>query len=91
VISLSLWFAKRKLRKQLKGCNYEMAKEILIRKFSNAVIPNELVHLFDRFVANPDFDTAFDLIKFDSNFLALFELARGGGFTEYLLKKDDIK
>ena len=86
-----LWFAKRKLRKQLKGCNYEMAKEMLIRRFSNAVIRNELVHLFDKFVANPGFDTAFDLIKFDSNFLALFELARDGGFTEHLFKKGDIK
>ena len=68
-----------------------MAKAMLIRKFSNAVIPNELAHLFDRFVANPNFDAAFDLIKFDSNFLALFELARGGGFSEYLFKKGDIK
>jgi len=88
---IGLWFAKRKLRKQLQGCNYEMAKAMLIRKFSNAVIPNELAHLFDKFVANPGFDTAFGLIEFDSNFLALFELARGGGFTEYLFQKGDIK
>ena len=58
---IGLWFAKRKLRKQLQGCNYEMAKAMLIRKFSNDVIPNELAHLFDKFVANPGFDTAFNL------------------------------
>ena len=88
---IGLWFTKRKLRKRLKDCNYEMAKTMLIRKFSNAVIPNELAFLFDKYVANPGFDSAFDLIKFDSNFLALFELARGGGFTEHLFQKGDIK
>lgn len=85
------WLTKRKLRKQLQGCNYEMAKTMLIRKFSGGVIPNELVHLFDKFVANPCFETAFDLLKFDPNFLAFFELARRGGFTDHLFQQGDIE
>jgi len=85
------WFAKRRLRKQLQGCNYEMAKKFLVHKFSDGVIPNELAHLLDKFVANPCFGTAFELIKFDSTFLSFFELARQGSFTEYLFQKGDIK
>ena len=85
------WLAKWRLRNQLKSCNYEMAKALLIRKFSKGVIPNELAHLLDDFVANPGFETAVELIKFDSTFLAFFELARGGGFTEHLFEKGDIK
>jgi len=86
-----LWFAKIKLRKQLKGCNYEMSKAMLIQKFSKAVIPNELARLLDKFVANPSLNTAVDLIEFDTNLLAFFELAREGGFTEYLYQNGDIK
>ena len=88
---ISQWFARRKLRKHLRGCNYEMAKAILIKKFSNSVIPNELIRLFDRFVANPCFDTAMDLIIFDSNFLALFEPARAGGFTDSPFRNSNFK
>ena len=88
---IGLWSLKRKLRKQLKGCNYEMAKVMLTRKYSNSVIPNELARLLDGIVSNPGFDTAFDLIKFDSSFLVFFELARHGGFTQHLFEKGDIK
>ena len=83
-------FTKRKLRKQLEGCNYEMVATLLINKFSGGVIPKELAGLLDAFTANPCFDTAIALIKFDPNFIASFELARHGGFTEHLFRQEHI-
>lgn len=82
---------EEEIRKQLESCNYDMAKSLLIKKFSGGVIPNDLAHLLDRFIANPCVDTAFDLVNFDQNFIAIFELARHGGFTEHLFRKGDIK
>ncbi len=79
------------LRKSLEGCNFEMAKMILIRKFKGAVIHKELASLLDQFTFNPCYDTAVDLIKYDSDFLAVFELTRGGGLTESLFSRGDIK
>lgn len=75
---IMIWnrFIKKKLRKELQDCNYEIAKAMLIKSFSGSVIPNELSLLLSKFVENPGFETAFDLIKFDSRFIALFKLAR---------------
>ena len=84
------WLAKRKLRKKLEGYNYNMAKALLISKFGGGVIPNELAHLLDHFTTNPCFETAIDLIQYDSNFISFFELSRHGGFTEHLFKQGDI-
>ena len=88
---ISRWFARRKLRKQLQNCNYEMAKTVVIRKFSGGVIPKELAALLDTFISNPCFDTAVDLIEHDPKFLAFFELSKRGGFTEHLFQQGDIK
>lgn len=82
---------EQKLRKQLATCNFEMAKTILIKKFSGGVIRKELASLLDQFVANPCLDTAIKLLQFDPNFIAVFELSRGGGFTEFLFQKGDIE
>ena len=68
-----------------------MVKELLISKFGGGVIPNELPHLLDNFATNPCFETAIDLIQYDSNFISFFELSRHGGFTEHLFKQGDIK
>ncbi len=88
---ISEWLAKRKLRKHLHGCNYEMAKTILVRKFSGGVIPNELARLLDAFISNPCFNTAIKLIQFDSTFFSVFDLARRGGVTNQLFQKGDIR
>ena len=88
---ISRWFARRKLRRQLQSCNYEMAKTVVIRKFSGGVIPKELTALLDTFISNPCFDTAVDLIEHDPKFLAFFELSKRGGFTEHLFQQGDIK
>jgi len=85
------WLKKKKLKKQLDGCNYEMVKSILVSKFSGDVIPNELARLLDGYTANPCYDTAIELIQFDPKFLAFFELGRRGGFTEHLFRQGDIK
>ncbi|MEK6647476.1 MAG: hypothetical protein AABY84_12470 [Candidatus Firestonebacteria bacterium] len=82
---------EKKLREQLENCNFEMAKSILIKKFSGAVIPKELAGFFDQYVSDPCIDTAIKLLKFESKFIAVFELSRGGGFTEFLFRKGDIK
>jgi hypothetical protein len=91
MILISRWFAKRKVRKQLQNCNYEMAKTVIIRKFSGGVIPKELVDLLDAFISNPCFDTAVKLIEYDSKFLVFFELSRCEGFTEHLFQQGDLK
>ena len=92
---ISRWFARRKLRRQLQSCNYEMAKTVVIGKFSGGVIPKvipkELTALLDTFISNPCFDTAVDLIEHDPKFLAFFELSKRGGFTEHLFQQGDIK
>lgn len=64
-----------------------MAKTILAKQFDGSVIPNELARLLQAFHLNPGIDTALDLVLFDPNFSAVFELCRSGGFTEQLYKK----
>ena len=88
---ISKWFAKRKLKRHLSGCNFEMARTILVKQFAGGVIPKELARLLDAFSSNPGTDTALDLILYDSKFVAVFELARSGGFTEHLFKQGDLK
>ena len=85
------WLAKRRLKGHLSGCNFQMAKTILVKQFSGSVISKELAKLLDAFSSNPGIDTALDLILFDSKFGAVFELARSGGFTEHLFKQGDVK
>ena len=82
---------EKKLREQLGNCNFEMAKSILIKNFSGSVIPNECSVLLDQYVTDPCIDTAIKLLKLDSNLIAVFKLSRGEGFTEFLLRKGDIK
>lgn len=79
-----------KFKKQLKNCNYEMAKQIFINIFSDGVIPKELASLLDNFVSNPCFETAFDLLKYDLKLINVFELSRKGGFTENLFTKGEL-
>jgi hypothetical protein len=88
---ISEWLAKRRLKKHLSGCNFDMAKTILVKQFAGSVIPKELAKLLDAFSSNPGTDTALDLILYDSKFVAVFELARSGGFTEHLFKQGDLK
>jgi hypothetical protein len=83
--------AKRQLRAQLARCNFVMAKDLVVRSLGGSVIPKELAALLDSFTANPCFETAAKLIEYDRKFLAVFELARDGGFTEQLFRKGDIE
>ena len=82
---------KRKIQKQLKDCNYSMVVDIIKKQFNGAVIKDDLINIFDKFIANPCFDTAFELIKYDSNFFYYFELAKDGGFTETLYNQGKLK
>jgi hypothetical protein len=85
------WFTKRRLRKYIKTCNLDVTKRLIVKKFSGAVISNELASIFNEFVANPCFDTALKLILFDSKFLNFFELSKKGGFTEKLFRDTENK
>ena len=85
------WLVRRRLKGHLSGCNFEMAKTILVKQFAGSVIPRGLAKVLDAFSSNPSIDTALDLIQYDSKFIAVFELARGGGFTEYLSEQGDLK
>lgn len=67
---------KWRLKKFFKGCDYEIAREILVKKFTDSVIPNKLSMLLDRYVSNACFETAVDLIRYDADFLAVFELSK---------------
>ena len=82
--------AKEQLRTQLTRCNFVMAKALVVRSLGGSVIPKELAALLDSFTANPCLETAAKLIEYDRKFLAVFELARDGGFTEQLFRKGDI-
>ena len=64
-----------------------MAKAILVKQFAGSVIPKELAKILDAFSSNPGIDTALDLILYDSKFVAVFELARSGKFSEHLYKR----
>jgi|CXWL01.1.fsa_nt_gi hypothetical protein len=85
------WLAKRRLKRHLSGCNFEMAKTILVKQFAGSVIQKELAKLLDAFSSNPGTDTAVDLILYDSKFVAVFELAQSGGFTEHLFSQGDLE
>ncbi len=66
---------RKELSKRFEGCDYEMAKRLVIEKLGGGVLPNELVHWLDKFTKNPCLDTATDLIAYDIKFLAFFELS----------------
>ena len=85
------WIAKRRLRKQIANCDFEMAKTILTKNFAGKVIPNDLASILDSFTANPCLETALQLLAYDHNFISVFELARKGGFTQHLFRSGDIK
>jgi hypothetical protein len=75
------------LRARLDGCNHKMAKALLIKQFSGGVFPKALVALLDEYVENPCTETAMKLVQLDENLIAVFELARGDGFTSLLFGK----
>ena len=83
------WIAKRRLRKHLRQCNFEMAKAVLVKQFAGKVISKELGILLDTFLSNPAADTAIALILYDAKFRAVFELTKSGGFTERLFSQGD--
>lgn len=85
------WLVKRKMRRYLHGCNYELAKGVLINLFTGTVIKKELSLLLNKFADNPCFDTAFALIKFDPKFVVFFEDTRKGGVTEHLFREGALK
>lgn len=78
-----------RVRRDLKGCNFQMAKAIITKQFSGKVIPNDLALLLDRYISNPTIETAVDLVLFDSALIAYFELSRSRGFTESMFRQED--
>ena len=85
------WLTKRRFKRHLSGCNFEMAKMILTKQFAGSVIPKELAKLLHTFCSNPGTDTALDLILFDPDLASVFELARSGGVTERFFSRGDLK
>lgn len=83
-------FDESQLRDKLENCNHTMTKGLLVRQFSGGVIPKPLAALLDAYIANPCAETAIKLVKFDQEFIAFFELACQGGFTESLFRKGDL-
>jgi|GEM_PF-6407579 hypothetical protein len=73
---LNEWLLKRKLQKQLQGCNYQLAQSLVLKNFTDKVIPKQLAVLLDSFVSNPCFNTQVPLITYDPKFLAFFELSK---------------
>jgi len=82
---ISEWFSKRRLKRWLKGCDFEMAKRLLAKRFGGGVIPKDLAKLLDAFFSDPGVNTALYLIQYDIDFIALFELTQPGPrFTEHI-------
>ena len=82
--------AERYVKKRLRDCNFEFAKQSLIALFSEAIIPKELAKALDNFIEKPCLDTAKELMKINPDFVAVFYSARKGGFTESLWRKGDM-
>lgn len=82
---------RQHIKQQLMGCNFEVAKTFLAKQFDGSIIPNELARLLRAYHLNPGIDTAADLIQFDSDFSAIFELCRHDGIAEQFYKQKDIK
>ena len=78
------------LRARLDACNHKMTKALLIKQFSGGVYPKTLVALLNEYTENPCTETAMKLVQFDPNLVAVFELARGGGFTSFLFDAGDL-
>lgn len=81
------WLRKRKLRRQMEGCNYPMARDLFIQDFEGGVVPKELAALLDRFIEKPCFETASTLIDAYPVLAIYFRLARHGGFTEMMYRE----
>jgi hypothetical protein len=75
-------------RKILENCDYEKTK-LLVLRFPQMVIPKNLAALLNAYIANPCFDTAEVLIRFDQHFLKFFELSPLGGPTEWFMRSLD--
>lgn len=80
------WFKRRKWRKQLEGCDYTTAKSLLARKFSEAILHTDFGNRLDRFIANPCFDTAADLLDIAPQLITYFESSKAGDEMNLLFK-----
>lgn len=69
------WFARRRVRSAISGCDFEYAIALIRHLLGGGVIPTELANLLDKFIANPSYDTAADLVLFDERFLHFFQLS----------------
>lgn len=88
---INKWLAKRKLKRLLSGCNFEVAKTILEKQFGGSVIQNQFAELLNAFSLNPSTDNAINLILYNSDFKKFFELIKNGEFTESIFTQKDIQ
>jgi hypothetical protein len=80
------WLKRHKWRKQLAGCNYTTAKSLLARKFSESIISTDFSNRLDRFIADPCFDTAADLLDIAPQLISYFETSKAGDEMNLLWK-----
>jgi ankyrin repeat protein len=70
---------KRRWKKILKGCDYQLAAKVLNRQFKGSVIRNELAALLENYMTKPCLETALDLIQYNTRFFILFRGCKPGG------------
>lgn len=81
------WLKRRKLKKQLRDCNFTMASEIVARYFSAGTSKDKLMPLLDSFYKNPSIETAVALLEYAPNLIPLFKLALYGRITEFIFRR----
>ncbi len=70
------FFEKRRWKRLLNNCDYQIARTLLIKIFQDSVVPKKLAKLLENYFSNPCLETAVDLLKFDGKFIATFELSK---------------
>ncbi len=85
------WLTRRKIKKQLGDCNFNMAKEIVARYFSINTSKDKLKPLLGSFYENPSIETAVALLEYAPDLIPLFKSALYGRITEFVFRRGDLK
>jgi hypothetical protein len=72
------WFRKRKWHDELAGCDFEVARSLMRRRFAEMSLRTELANRLDRFEANPCFATAAALLDVAPQLRSVFESSKRG-------------
>jgi hypothetical protein len=73
------FFKDDRKRKLFEGCDFLLAKQVIISSLAGGVIPKELAQLLDNYIDNPCFNTAFELTNKYPDLMVYFEQCKPNG------------